>query len=312
MNLQTVDLNLLLVFEALMAERNVTRAARRLGLSQPAMSNALTRLRRTFDDPLFLRTATGMTPTPTAQSLGGPIGAALAQLRAALEEKREFNPAASDQVFHLLTNDYAETLLLPRLLQALNAHSSRIRLRLHRPPTLFEPPSAPALTDSFDLAIGFYADTLTLDSNIRAEKLWEEKNVCIASRHHPTIRGKVSLRQYAEAARIAVSYKDQGQGVIDTLLSQKGYTRQAAVQFPHFASIPFAVAGTELIAAVPERLANLFRDQLELQVLPLPFKLPSFRMALLWHERYKNDPAHNWLRSLILAQCQADSPKRRH
>src|SRR4051794_29944664 len=119
MNLQTIDLNLLLVFEALLSERNVTRAAKRLGLSQPAMSNALTRLRRTFDDPLFLRTTSGMTPTPLAQGLSGPVGAALAQLREVLEEKREFNPAASEQVFHLLSNDHAELLLLPALLQAL-------------------------------------------------------------------------------------------------------------------------------------------------------------------------------------------------
>lgn len=310
MNLQTIDLNLLLVFESLMSERNVTRAAKRLGLSQPAMSNALTRLRRTFDDPLFLRTPAGMTPTPLAQSLGGPVSAALAQLREVLEEKREFDPAASEQVFHLLTNDYAEILLLPGLLQTLNKRSSRIRLRLHRPHTLFEPPSASALKDSFDLAVGFYADTLTLDSSIRAEKLWEEKNVCIAGERHPTIRGKITLRQYAEAARVAVFYKDQGQGVIDTLLAQKGYSRQAAVQVPHFASIPFAVAGTELIATLPERLANLFREQLELQVLPIPFNLPPFRMTLLWHERFHNDPAHQWLRSIILEQCAASPTER--
>src|SRR6185369_8687818 len=142
MNLQAIDLNLLLVFEALLSERNVTRAAKRLGLSQPAMINALTRLRRTFDDPLFLRTTSGMAPTPLAQSLSGPVSVALAQLRAALEEKREFDPAASEQVFHLLSNDYAEILLLPALLQTLHKHSNRIRLRCHRPPTLFEPPSA--------------------------------------------------------------------------------------------------------------------------------------------------------------------------
>lgn len=309
MNLQTIDLNLLLVFEALMSERNVTRAAKRLGLSQPAMSNALTRLRRTFDDPLFLRTTAGMTPTPLAQSLSGPVSGALAQLRDVLEEKREFDPAASEQVFHLLTNDYVEILLLPRLLQTLSEHSSRVRLRLHRPRTLFEPPSASALTDSFDLAIGFYADTLTLDSSIRSEKLWEEKNVCITGERHPTVRGKITLRQYAEAARVAVFYKDQGPGVIDTLLAQKGYHRQAVIQVPHFASIPFAVADTELIAAVPERLAAKFCGQLKLQVLPLPFNLPPFRMTLLWHERFHNDPAHQWLRGLILEQCATDLPR---
>jgi len=312
MNLQTIDLNLLLVFEALLSERNVTRAAKRLGLSQPAMSNALTRLRRTFDDPLFLRTTSGMTPTPLAQSLSGPVGAALAQLREVLEEKREFNPAASEQVFHLLSNDHAELLLLPALLQALHSQASRIRLRLHRPRNLFEPPTASALSDSFDLALGFYADTLTLDSSIRSEKLWEEKNVCIASEGHSTIRGKITLRQFAEAARVAVFYKDQGQGVIDTLLAQKGYHRHAAIQVPHFASIPFAVADTELIAAVPEQLAAMFREQLKLQVLPLPFNLPPFRMTLVWHERFHTDPAHQWLRNLILEQCGTDLTKRKH
>ncbi len=309
MNLQTIDLNLLLVFEALLSERNVTRAAKRLGLSQPAMSNALTRLRRTFDDPLFLRTTSGMTPTPLAQSLSGPVGAALAQLRAALEEKREFNPAASEQVFHLLANDYVEILLLPVLLQALHKSASRIRLRFHRPRNLFEPPVASALKDSFDLALGFYADTLTLDSSIRSEKLWEEKNVCLASQSHSSLRGKVSLRQYAEANHVAVFYKDEGQGVIDTLLAQKGHARKAVLQVPHFASVPFAVAGSDLIATIPERLGNAFQKQLKLQVLPVPLNLPPFRLAMLWHERFHNDPAHQWLRSLILEQCAAESAK---
>lgn len=302
MNLQTMDLNLLLVFEALMSERNVTRAAKRLGLSQPAMSNALTRLRRTFDDQLFLRTPSGMTPTPLAQSLGVIISTALAQLRAALEEKREFDPAASEQVFHVLANDYAEILLVPSLLQTLHNQASRIRLRFHRPRNLFEPPSASALKDSFDLALGFYADSLALDSSIRSEKLWEEKNVCIARQHHSLLRGKLTLRQYAEADHVAVFYKDEGQGVIDSLLAQKGYARNSALQVPHFASVPFAVAGSDLIATIPERLAMTFQQQLKLQVLPVPLNLPPFRLAMLWHERFHNDPAHQWLRVMISEQ----------
>ncbi len=111
MNLQSIDLNLLLAFESLMDERNVTRAAKRIGLSQPAMSNALTRLRRTFNDPILVRSPEGMMPTPAAQALIGPIREALASLRAAIEEKPAFNPAASRRVFHLLTNDYAEIML---------------------------------------------------------------------------------------------------------------------------------------------------------------------------------------------------------
>lgn len=309
MNLQTIDLNLLLVFEALMSERNVTRAAKRLGLSQPALSNALTRLRRTFDDPLFLRTPSGMTPTALAQSLSDPVSAALAQLRAALEEKREFDPAASDRVFHVLANDYAEILLLPKLVQTLQQSASRIRLRFHRPRNLFEPPSVSALKDSLDLALGFYADALTLDASIRSEKLWEERNVCLARQGHAAVRGKITLRQYAEAGHVAVFYKDEGAGVIDSLLAQKGYARNTVLQVPHFASVPFALAGNDLIATVPERLAQTFQKQLRLQVLPVPLNLPPFRLALLWHERFHNDLAHQWLRNLILEQAAAESAK---
>lgn len=300
MNLQTIDLNLLLVFEALMDERNVTRAARRVGLSQPAMSNALTRLRRTFDDPLFVRTTGGMVPTPAAQSLIGPIASALASLRAAFEENREFNPAESERIFHLLANDYVEIVLLSPLLAALSSRSNSIGLRFHRPRSLFEPPSSSTLTDSIDLAIGFYPDVLALDSSIRSELLWEEKNVCIASDNNTYIRKKISLRQYTEAGHVAVFYKDQGQGLIDTLLAQKGYTRKSVLQVPHFASVPFAVTGTQLIATIPERLARSFSKQLKLQVLPVPLKLPSFRLTMLWHQRFQNDPAHQWLRRLIL------------
>jgi DNA-binding transcriptional LysR family regulator len=305
MNLRNIDLNLLLVFEALMDERNVTRAARRVGLSQPALSNALARLRRTFDDPLLVRTTTGMTPTPVAQALISPVHAALTQLRAALEEKNRFNPAESARMFHILANDYVELALLPALLKELRARSTGVRLRLHRPRNLFEPPSIAALSESFDLAVGFYPDALALEAAIRSEILWEERNVCIASAKHTSIRGKISLRQYAAAEHVAVFYKAEGQGLIDTLLEQKGYTRQTALQLPHFISVPFAVAATNLIATVPERLALAFSKQLKLQVLSLPLTTPSFRLSLLWHARFHNDPAHRWMRELILAQGRA-------
>jgi len=275
MNLQAIDLNLLLVLEALVEERNVTRAARRIGLSQPAMSNALARLRRTFDDPLLVRNADGMVPTPVAQSLITPVRAALSQLRAALEEKPAFDPSSSERTFHLLTNDYAEIALL-----------------------------AP-LAESFDLAIGFYPDALTLDARLRSETLWAEENVCIVSSRHPAIRGKLTLRQYAEAGHVAVFYKAQGPGVIDTLLEQRGYSRKAVMQVPHFASVPFLVSGTDLIATVPVRLARQFSRQLKLQILPVPLSLPQFRLTLLWHERHHTDPAHRWMRNFIIEMAAA-------
>jgi DNA-binding transcriptional LysR family regulator len=299
MNLQTIDLNLLLVFEALMEERGVTRAARRVGLSQPAMSNALARLRRTFDDPLFVRTTEGMSPTPAAQSLIGPVRTALAQLRDIFEEKPAFAPTASERLFHVLANDYVELTLLPPLARAIRDQASGVSLRLQRSPSVFEPPSANSLAESFDLAIGFFPDALTLDARVRSELLWEDRNVCIARAGRPKIRGRISLRQYAEAEHVAVFYKKQGLGVIDTLLAQQGLSRRTAVVVPHFASVPFIVSATDFIATVPERLAQRFSGQLKLQLLRAPIEIPPLRLTLLWHERFHADPAHRWMRELI-------------
>ncbi len=298
MNLQTIDLNLLLVFEALMDERNVTRAAKRVGLSQPAMSNALARLRRTFDDPVLVRTPDGMAPTPRAQSLIAPVRAALGHLRGALEEKLAFDPAASQRIFHLQANDYVEMTVLAPMIAELRGQVSEIGLHIYRPRSLFQPPSAVSLADSYDLAIGFFPDALTLESGVHSEVLWEEQNVCIARAKHPEIRGEISLAQYAEARHVAVFYKSQGPGLIDSLLEQQGLSRHQAMLVPHFASVPLIVAASDLIATVPERLARQF-GHLKLQVLPVPMSIPPFRLTTLWHERYDADPAHLWLRGLI-------------
>jgi DNA-binding transcriptional LysR family regulator len=299
MNLQSIDLNLLLAFESLMDERNVTRAAKRIGLSQPAMSNALTRLRRTFNDPILVRSPEGMMPTPAAQALIGPIRAALASLRAAIEEKPAFNPAASRRMFHLLTNDYAEIMLVAPVIAALRAQAGDISLRVHRSASVFQPPATASLADSFNIAIGFFPDALSLDVSLQSEVLWEEKSVCMASASHPSIKGKISLRQYAAASHAAIFYKSEGPGFIDTLLAQKGLSRRSVVQVPHFASVPFIVACSDLIATVPERFAVYFSKRLKLQVLPVPIHIPPFRLTMLWHERVHRDPAHAWMRGLI-------------
>ena len=300
MNLQSFDLNLLLAFESLMIERNVTRAAKRIGLSQPALSNALSRLRRTFDDPLLVRTPEGMSPTAAAHSLIIPVRAALAQLRAALEAKPTFDPTASKRTFHLSTSDHVEIVLIAPLVTKLLEQATRISLRLTRPRSLFQPPAAQVLADSIDLAIGFFPDVTALDASIHSEVLWEEKSVALARKAHPRIKGKLTLRQFASEHHAAVFYKTEGQGFIDALLEQKGLTRRAAVIVPHFASIPFVIAASDLIATVPERTADLFARHLKLQVLPVPISIPPFRMTMLWHERMEADLAHGWLRGLIV------------
>jgi DNA-binding transcriptional LysR family regulator len=299
MNIRSLDLNLLLAFESLMIEGNVTRAARRSGLSQPAMSNALARLRRTFDDALLVRTPEGMKPTPVAQSLIVSVRAALDGLRAALEEKPTFDAAISHRTFRLLANDYAEIVLLAPMIKELHAKASGITLRVDRPRSLFQPPASSSLADSFDLAIGFFPDALSLETSLRSELLWQESNVCIVRADHPSIRGKLSLRQYVSAHHVAVFYKSEGTGIIDSLLEQKGYSRRSVILVPHFASVGFMVEASDLIATVPERLALQLNKNLKLQVLPVPVSIPPFRTMMLWHERSHSDPAHTWLRNLV-------------
>ena len=309
MNIKAFDLNLLLAFESLMIERNVTRAASRSGLSQPAMSNALARLRRTFNDPLLVRTSEGMKPTPVAQSLISPVREALEGLRAALEEKPVFDASASRRTFHLLANDYAELVLLAPMIKELHENAAGVTLKIDRPRSLFQQPSSSALADTFDLALGFFPDALSLEAILRSEILWEESNVCIARSNHPSIRGKLSLRQYSSAEHAAVFYKSEGLGLIDVLLQQKGYSRRSVVFVPHFGTVAFMVSASDLIATVPERLALKFKKTLKLQVLTVPIPIPLFRLEMLWHERNQADPAHGWLRNLISATAARLSNK---
>ncbi len=299
MNLRSIDLNLLVAFEALIEERHVTRAARRIGLSQPAMSNALGRLRRALGDPLFVRTTEGMALTPAAEALATAVRAAFGSLREALDEKPRFDPVSSHRTFNLLMNDYVEIFLLAPLVSRMRALSSGIGLRVHRWRNLFEPPPAVALAGNFDAAAGFFPDALGLDAALHTSLLWEEKNVCIVRRNHPRIRGGMTLAQYAEAGHVAVFYKAQGPGLIDALLSEKGYERRSTVVVPHFASVPFLVAASDLIATVPERLALRFAPWLKLQVLPVPLEMPPFRMSMLWHARFQADAAQVWFRDLV-------------
>ncbi len=299
MNLASIDLNLLLVLEALMNERNVTRAGRAVGLSQPAMSNALARLRRLFNDQLFIRTSSGMLPTAGALSLFTAVRPALREIRAALETQQTFDPATSSHTFHILANDYAEALLITPLVSRLSQHVGNVSLRLYRPQSLFQPPAASALSETYDMALGFYPEPIALESSLRSEQLWEDRNIVLVSAAHPDIKSRLSIRKYAEARHVAVFYKTEGPGLIDTLLAQQGLVRHQAVLVPHFSSVPYLVAKSDMIATFPERFSRLFRH-LKLRHLPVPIAIPPFRLTMVWHERRENDSAHHWLREKIM------------
>ena len=307
MNINSVNLNLMLAFEALLDEKNVSRAAARTGLSQPAMSNALARLRELFGDPLFRRTSRGMRATPRALELAGPVRAGLSQLRTAFAERPGFDPAASNRSFRIAMTDYAELMALGPLLRRLSRIAPAIQIVVLRVNRIFVAPEAELREGVFDLAIGFYPDPKSLDPRTGSPTLSAEQNVCIARKGHPLLQKRFTLREFAAANHIGVFYRDETVGLVDNILAEYGLCRRLVATTPHFLTAVHVVANSDLIATVPAGLAAHFRHDAGLEVRRSPLGLPTFYTRLLWSGHRSEDPALMWLRSEI-AGCFAQIP----
>ena len=300
MNITSVNLNLLLAFEALLEERSVSRAARRVGLSQPAMSNALGRLRAMFSDPLFNRTAAGMSPTARALELAGPVRNGLLQLRSAFAERPNFDPAVSTRTFRLAMTDYAELVVLGPLLRRIQRFAPDVQILVRRLDRIFIAPEPELRAGAFDAAIGFFPEANALEPGTYSRDLFVEKNVCMGRRGHPLMKQRLTLRKFASAGQVAVFYRPDSRGLIDNILAGHGLKRRLLAATPHFLTIPFVVAESDLIAVGPEGLAARFQKFLHLEVCNSPLPLPLFHMRLLWREHVDADPAHAWLRAQIV------------
>jgi len=299
MNLSSLDLNLLLVLEACLEERNITRAAKRVGLSQPATSSALRRLREALGDPLLARSGRQMVLTRRGEHLLPAVTSALHQIRVALDDKPAFDPSQRSQTFTVIANDYAELILLPYALGCIQASAGRVTLRLIRVDNLFQAPAEPLSSGSADLAIGFAGGLPSLPSGFAFEELWTEDNVVIARRRHPRVDGAISRKQFLGEMHAAVFYRKLSTGLIDSILQQEGDRRKLVLTLPSFAGVCHAVAASELIATVPARLARSLTGSLKLQVLRCPIRMPQFQFSMFWHNRTCSDPAQVWLRSLL-------------
>lgn len=298
MNLSSVNLNLLVALEALLVERHVTRAARRVGVTQSAMSNALKQLRELFDDPLFVRHARGITPTARALAIEPGVREGLARLRSTLEEP-SFAPKTAERTFVIATSDYVELVLLAPLLRRLGKIAPRVRLEL-RSWGRHEVPDALARGEA-DLAIGYFD---AIPASHEHARIFEEHFVCLVRRDHPVIRAKLSLETWISVPHIVVSERG-GPTSIDRALAKKGKQRTVGARVSHFLLVPALVSATDLVAAVDSRVAATFARPLGLRVLPLPISLPNSRVGMVWHERAKTDPGHAWLRETIAAVAKA-------
>jgi DNA-binding transcriptional LysR family regulator len=294
MNLAAVDLNLLVVFDALVAERQVTRAAQKVGLSQPAASNALRRLRDLFEDDLFVKTPQGMQPTPKAIALEQPIRQVLTQIQSALVQEAPFVPETSEQVFALGMSDYGEFILLPKLMEHLERVAPRIQIQVRST----DRQDALKLLDANEiaLAIGFFPKH---SSWHQAQELFQERFVCVAHQSNPNIKDPFTLEDYLAASHLLVSPREDRTGRVDLFLAQQNLQRHIALTVPHFLVAPFILSNTNLIATLAERVVRTYAEALALKVLPLPFELSGFSVSMLWHTKNNNDPAHLWLRTMM-------------
>ena len=306
MNMSALNMNLLPVLDALLAEKNVTRAGARLGLSQPAVSNALAQLRSFFDDPLLVRGARGMVPTERALGLAAPLRAALAQLEHGLGRGAVFDPRTADRRFTIITNDFVAFAVLPQLVARLEREAPGVRLQVRAWQEHYVP--ADLERGEADLMLGLY---LELPAGHRQTPLFEDHFVCVVRRGHPRVGGKLSLATYVKLPHVLVSHQPDGRGVVDDVLARKGLSRTVVLRVSHFLLVPAIIAATDYVAALSEGVARPFAKTWPLQLLPPPLKLPFGTVRLIWHESTHSSPAQAWLRDLIVDVASRSAPRAR-
>ena len=297
MNIAGLDLNLLLAFEALLDERHVGRAAKRIGLSQPAFSSALNRLRSNLNDPLFVRTAQGMLPTARAEQLGAAIRSALSILRQSLESPRTFDPGTGAYRFRVAMSDDVELRLVPLLARSIGVGDLQVQTR--RLDGIFTVPEADLRSGALDLAVGYFLDARSLSNNLVLETVAEEHNVVIARRGHPAFEKTLTLQRLSELNHAAVIYRGEPWGLIDNELVARGFRRRLSLALPHCLSVLHAVASSDLVACIQESVANAFGPSLGLVTYPEPIGLPPFVLRMAWHRQKNEDPAQQWFRGLV-------------
>ena len=296
MQLKDIDLNLLLVFDRMLAEKRVSAVAESLGLSQPAISNALARLRKLLGDELFLRTARGMEPTPFALQLAEPVAYAMGALHTALNQQVVFDPATSTRSFTLAMTDIGEIYFTPRLMEALSVAAPGVTISTLRNN------AATNLRDELeaghvDIAIGLLPQ---LKAGVFQRRLFLQHYVCLFSGTHPLARKRsMSLKDFSAADHVLVQAAGTGHGKADDVMAAQGIHRHIRLKVPHFVAIGHILRSSEMIATVPERLAQSIAEPFGLVWRPHPVALPQIAINLFWHAKVHRDPGNQWLRGLL-------------
>ena len=309
MNLKHIDLNLLVYFDTLLRKQNVTRAAEELGISQPAMSNGLQRLRKLFNDPLLVRTSKGMSPTERAERLRPLVRQIVTSVEKAVESEEEFDPARASRVFRVSVSDYTESTLVPMLLRHMRSRAPNVTLD-------FLTPSDVTFEDleqgKVDMVINRFDD---LPESLHQRTVWRDGFSCLPSRYKP-IRYEFTLENYLSASHIWVSKTGMGVGVgvepeavqqlgwVDDALSRLGRKRRIRVFTRHYQAAMKLAELRDLVVTLPSRAARLARDNPEVVMLDPPFEIPEMELKMAWSPLLHHNPAHRWLRGVIAELAQ--------
>ncbi len=292
MQLQQIDMNLFPVLDAIYATRNLTRAAERLHITQPAVSNALARLRRSLNDQLFIRTPAGMSPTPLTESIMPRVQQALALLDSSVTEHQEFEPASAARTLRLSMNDMAETLLLPRLLEHLQHRAPGISVESFYVPRdqLVKELAANSLDFGLDIPI-------VSATQLEQQRLVADRYLCMLRPDHPLAQAdSLNLEQYLALEHIHVSSRRSGPGLADIALNKLGRRRKVKLRVQHYRVAPLVVMKTDLALTVPASLARQYPAKL----FELPYQIPQMDWHLLWHRSQHEDPANRWVREQLV------------
>src|SRR5450631_1395175 len=298
MNLKSIDLNLLVAFDALMSERSVSRAAAKLGITQSALSHALKRLRIMFGDPLMRRGPRGMEPTERAISLQQPMNGILANIHSIISTKLAFDPARTKRTFKLSMSDAMSVEALPLIVRRLRKCAPNIDLLISSSGP--RDACARVANDEIELAIGVFPHK---QEEFRNRELYSDTLVCVADRKHPLLKhGRMDEKSYLASPHVTVAPNLDSGVQLDDIFAAMGLARRVVATVPHYIAVPALIRGTDLIAHTRRRLVNVLRISSNLVVfrIPVPIRIPELSFEQIWHPRYEGDPGHRWLRDLIM------------
>jgi DNA-binding transcriptional LysR family regulator len=288
-----IDLKLLAIINELHRTRSVSHAAENLQLSQSTISMSLAKLRRHFNDPLFVRTSTGMEPTPHAKEVITLLSKAEGLIQSALEHHVIFDPATSDRVFHLCSTDIAQLTLLPALMKKLRAVAASIQVDLQNMSD-----DIPRLLESgdVDLAVGYIP---SMGAGFYQQRLFRDRFVCAVRAGHPRIKNELTLPLFERETHLTVVTSGTGHSIVERTLETKKIRRKIGLRVPSFLGLAPLLASTDYLAILPEQLGQFFASTGKIKLLSLPFSVSPYFIVQHWHERYNHDPANVWLRGVL-------------